>query len=91
MGGPLTASREDLSGPVLDVAPRLLGAHLTAGGMTVRLTEVEAYAGEADPYKKPRVIEDDEDTDVLYDGSDLGFDEELDTVPDTEPDEDDRP
>jgi DNA-3-methyladenine glycosylase len=34
---------------VLEVAPLLLGAHLSAGGATVRLTEVEAYAGEADP------------------------------------------
>ncbi len=49
MGGPLTLSRADLSRPVLEVAPRLLGAHLCAGGVTVRLTEVEAYAGEADP------------------------------------------
>lgn len=38
-----------LAGDVLDVAPRLLGAHLVHGGVTVRLTEVEAYAGEADP------------------------------------------
>ncbi|HWG93266.1 MAG TPA: DNA-3-methyladenine glycosylase [Mycobacteriales bacterium] len=38
-----------LSGPVLDVAPALLGAHLRGGGVTVRLTEVEAYAGESDP------------------------------------------
>ena len=39
----------DLAGPVLDVAPALLGAHIAAGGVTVRLTEVEAYAGERDP------------------------------------------
>lgn len=38
-----------LAGDVLDVAPRLLGAHLTHGGVTVRITEVEAYAGPADP------------------------------------------
>jgi DNA-3-methyladenine glycosylase len=31
------------------VAPALLGAHVAAGGVTVRLTEVEAYAGQADP------------------------------------------
>ena len=39
--------------PVLDVAPRLLGARLTAttpqGTVTVELTEVEAYAGADDP------------------------------------------
>jgi DNA-3-methyladenine glycosylase len=42
-----------LAGPVLDVAPRLLGArlstHLPDGVVTVRLTEVEAYDGEKDP------------------------------------------
>ena len=38
-----------LTGDVLEVAPRLLGAHLSHDGVTVRLTEVEAYAGEADP------------------------------------------
>lgn len=35
----------DLSAHALDVAPRLLGARLTAHGVTVRLTEVEAYGG----------------------------------------------
>jgi len=39
----------DLTGPVLEVAPTLLGAHLVAGPVSVRLTEVEAYAGECDP------------------------------------------
>ena len=34
---------------VLDVAPALLGSLLTVGPVTVRLTEVEAYAGESDP------------------------------------------
>jgi len=34
---------------VLDVAPALLGATITHDGVTVRLTEVEAYAGESDP------------------------------------------
>ena len=34
---------------VLDVAPALLGATVSHAGVTVRLTEVEAYAGEADP------------------------------------------
>ena len=38
-----------LHGPVLDVAPRLLGARFTHGGVTVRLTEVEAYDGPDDP------------------------------------------
>lgn len=37
--------RED----VLDIAPALLGATVTHAGVTVRLTEVEAYAGEGDP------------------------------------------
>jgi DNA-3-methyladenine glycosylase len=44
---------DQLSGPVLAVAPRLLGAvlrHQTAAGpVAVRLTEVEAYAGPDDP------------------------------------------
>ena len=35
--------------PVLDVARDLLGAHLVHDGVTVRLTEVEAYAGGHDP------------------------------------------
>ncbi len=41
--------REALSGPVLDVAPRLLGAVLRHGEVAVRLTEVEAYDGPDDP------------------------------------------
>ncbi|GAA1917585.1 DNA-3-methyladenine glycosylase [Nocardioides hwasunensis] len=36
-------------GDPLEVAPRLLGAVLTHGGVAVRLTEVEAYAGPDDP------------------------------------------
>lgn len=40
---------EVLSAPVLEAAPRLLGARLTHAGVTVRLTEVEAYDGENDP------------------------------------------
>ena len=35
--------------PVAEVAPALLGGHLTHGGVTVRLTEVEAYDGPNDP------------------------------------------
>lgn len=35
--------------PVLEVAPDLLGCTVTHGGVTLRLTEVEAYAGEVDP------------------------------------------
>jgi DNA-3-methyladenine glycosylase len=38
-----------LAGPVLDAAPRLLGARLRHSGVTVRLTEVEAYDGANDP------------------------------------------
>lgn len=45
--------RRALAGPVVAVAPRLLGAHLTTvlpdGVVTVRLTEVEAYDGANDP------------------------------------------
>jgi DNA-3-methyladenine glycosylase len=38
-----------LSGPVLEVAPTLLGAVIRHGSVAVRLTEVEAYAGPDDP------------------------------------------
>jgi DNA-3-methyladenine glycosylase len=41
--------REVLGGPVLEVAPRLLGAVLRHGEVAVRLTEVEAYDGPNDP------------------------------------------
>ena len=39
----------ELEGPVLDVAPRLLGATVRHGEVAVRLTEVEAYDGPNDP------------------------------------------
>jgi len=35
--------------PVLDVAPELLGCTVSHAGVTVRLTEVEAYGGSNDP------------------------------------------
>ncbi|WP_168583742.1 DNA-3-methyladenine glycosylase [Gephyromycinifex aptenodytis] len=35
--------------PVLEVAPELLGATLSHAGVTLRLTEVEAYDGDQDP------------------------------------------
>ena len=38
-----------LAGPVLDVAPRLLGAVLRHGDVACRITEVEAYDGPHDP------------------------------------------
>lgn len=44
-----TELRSLLSGPVLEVAPRLLGATLRHGEVAVRLTEVEAYDGAGDP------------------------------------------
>ena len=40
-----TSAPFELAGPVLEVAPSLLGAVLEAGGVRLRLTEVEAYAG----------------------------------------------
>jgi DNA-3-methyladenine glycosylase len=40
--------RELLAGPVLEVAPLLLGAELRHGEVTLRLTEVEAYDGAND-------------------------------------------
>ncbi len=42
-------TREFFARPVLDVAPELLGCHISHAGVTVRLTEVEAYAGSSDP------------------------------------------
>lgn len=46
---PRQSLREVLAGPVLEVAPRLLGAVLRHGEVAVRLTEVEAYDGANDP------------------------------------------
>ena len=48
-GRPTRPADVDLSGPVDQVAPRLLGGRLIAGDVVLRLTEVEAYAGESDP------------------------------------------
>jgi DNA-3-methyladenine glycosylase len=42
---PAAALNDLLAGPVVDAARGLLGCSLTAGGVTVRLTEVEAYSG----------------------------------------------
>lgn len=39
----------ELTGPVLEVAPRLLGGVVRHGEVAVRLTEVEAYDGAGDP------------------------------------------
>ena len=41
--------REFFARRAVEVAPDLLGCHLTFGGVTIRLTELEAYAGELDP------------------------------------------
>jgi DNA-3-methyladenine glycosylase len=41
--------RDVLAGPVLEVAPRLLGATLRHGDVALRVTEVEAYDGPNDP------------------------------------------
>jgi DNA-3-methyladenine glycosylase len=46
-GRPLT--RDFFAEDVLDVAPALLGCTISHAGVTVRLTEVEAYAGQVDP------------------------------------------
>ena len=44
-----TSLADVLAGPVLEVAPRLLGSTLWHDGVAVRLTEVEAYDGPNDP------------------------------------------
>jgi DNA-3-methyladenine glycosylase len=41
--------RAFLERPSIEVAPLLLGATITGRGVSVRLTEVEAYLGEVDP------------------------------------------
>lgn len=41
--------REFLERPATEVAPLLLGAVVSVGAVSVRLTEVEAYLGEVDP------------------------------------------
>lgn len=41
--------REFFARSVLEVAPDLLGCRLSFGGVTLRITETEAYAGELDP------------------------------------------
>ena len=46
---PRRLTRSFFAGDVLDVAPALLGSTISHAGVTVRLTEVEAYAGTADP------------------------------------------
>ncbi len=43
---PLPTPQPDLHRPAVEVAPALLGCFLEAGGVRVRLTEVEAYSGE---------------------------------------------
>jgi DNA-3-methyladenine glycosylase len=47
---PGSAELQDLlEGPVLQVAPRLLGSVLSSGHVACRITEVEAYDGPRDP------------------------------------------
>ncbi|MEO7753701.1 MAG: DNA-3-methyladenine glycosylase [Terracoccus sp.] len=41
--------RDELARPVLDVARDLLGCRIARGGVVVRITETEAYAGGTDP------------------------------------------
>lgn len=45
----MTVLAEVLSRPAVEVAPLVLGARLTGRGVTLRITEVEAYLGETDP------------------------------------------
>ncbi|MFZ1287872.1 MAG: DNA-3-methyladenine glycosylase, partial [Candidatus Phosphoribacter sp.] len=46
---PISLPRSFYERPVLEVAADLLDARISHGGVTVRLTEVEAYAGLGDP------------------------------------------
>lgn len=46
---PPRLARSFFAEDVLDVAPALLGCTVSHAGVTIRLTEVEAYAGMADP------------------------------------------
>jgi DNA-3-methyladenine glycosylase len=49
----MTTRRREIEGffarPVAEVAPDLLGSRISCGGVSVELTEVEAYAGLSDP------------------------------------------
>ena len=47
--GPDRLARSFFGRPVLDVARELLGCELTHAGVTLRITETEAYAGGSDP------------------------------------------
>jgi DNA-3-methyladenine glycosylase len=46
---PMRLPREFFARSPLELAPALLGCRLAHGGVTVRITEAEAYAGELDP------------------------------------------
>ncbi|MDN5789509.1 MAG: DNA-3-methyladenine glycosylase [Micrococcales bacterium] len=46
---PTRLPRDFFARPGLDVAPHLLGCRVTHAGVTLRLTEVEVYAGQIDP------------------------------------------
>ncbi|OFE17434.1 3-methyladenine DNA glycosylase [Humibacillus sp. DSM 29435] len=46
---PVRLGREFFARPVLDVARELLGCELAHAGVTLRITETEAYAGGRDP------------------------------------------
>lgn len=45
----MTSLADALKAPSLEVAPRLLGSILHGRGVSIRITEVEAYLGEQDP------------------------------------------